>query len=228
MPSWLVSAFLNSRWTMTFLFPAPAVALIGDSVRRRIGNRMRRHKRKSSGQTFFRRGRIPPASSRGRAASSPARWNTDEIRRRLFRVTAGGAAAPIGIANIALCHQHRPALRLDFVHVAGHQFDFGVLKRLPAVVVHRDPADQIHQIAFLRRDQIVARAPVEAAGDVTDFGVKLAGLVGLQQPVERGLENRVVAQIGKPRLARQAELQFAIHLDDGLLLLRRRERSRCG
>ena len=88
-------------------------------------------------------------------------------------------------------HRHRHGLiskksaaihihRLDFIRITGHELDAGVLKRLAAVVIHRNPADEVAVITFLRRDEIVAGAPVKAGGDVTDLSVKFSRLVGLQ------------------------------------------------
>ena len=96
--------------------------------------------------------------------------------------------------------------RLDFIHITRQQFYFRIIKGFAAVVVHRNPADEVAVIAFLWRDKIVARAPIESAGDVADFRIEAAGLVGLQQPVESRLENRVAAEIRKKRFARQRKL----------------------
>ena len=112
--------------------------------------------------------------------------------------------------------EHRAGLVLNFVHIAGEELDLGIFKRLAAGVVHCNPADHIYEVAFLRRDEIVTGAPIEAGGDIADFGVHLAGLVGLEQPVEGGFENGVITQAGEQRLAGQGKLQFAVHVNDGL------------
>ena len=112
---------------------------------------------------------------------------------------------------------HQPVLRLNLVHVARHQLDLRVAERRPAVVVHRDPAEYVHIVTLLRRDEVVVRLPRESARDVAHLGVELRRFRRLQQPVERGLENCVVAQTRKQRLPRQTELQLAVHLDNGLL-----------
>ena len=52
--------------------------------------------------------------------------------------------------------------------------------------------------------------------DVGDFGVEFAGIVGLQQPAQGRLEDRVAGERRKQRLAGQSEAQHAIHFDDGL------------
>ena len=48
------------------------------------------------------------------------------------------------------------------------------------------------------------------------LGLEGTGGVGLQQPVQRRLEHRVVGQVGKQRHARQAEAQLAVDFDDRL------------
>ena len=65
---------------------------------------------------------------------------------------------------------------LNLAHVARHQFDLGVLKRLAALVVHRDPADEIEQVAVLRRDDVVIGFPSHPAGHVREFGVEFCRL----------------------------------------------------
>ena len=74
-----------------------------------------------------------------------------------------------------MAHSHcTESLRSDFIHITGHQFDCGVLKGFAAVVVHGDPADEVHKVAFFGRNEIVTRAPVQPFGDIADFGVELS------------------------------------------------------
>src|ERR1044072_1891149 len=96
----------------------------------------------------------------------------------------------------------------NLVHVSSHQFDFGVLKCLPALIVHCDPADEINQVTFLWRNEIVLRFPSQTLGDVAHFGVKLTGSIGLDEPMECRLQNSVIAKARKERLPRKAELQL--------------------
>ncbi len=76
---------------------------------------------------------------------------------------------------------------LDFVDVAGHQFDVRVAKRFAALVVEGDPADEFEVISFGRSDDVVTGLPSHAAGDVAEFRAGFAGLVGCEFPGERGL-----------------------------------------
>jgi len=78
--------------------------------------------------------------------SSDGQCHTDEIRRTIFSVTAGPAPPPPPPNHRRPCHAI--TTWLDFIHVAGHQFDFCVLNVLPLLLFIRDPADQIHNIAF--------------------------------------------------------------------------------
>ena len=86
--------------------------------------------------------------------------------------------------QLFIAHEESLLSRLNLAHVARHQFDFRVLKRLAALVVHRDPADKIEQIAVLRRDDVVIGFPTHPAGDVGQFGVELARLVAVQLPLD--------------------------------------------
>ncbi len=110
--------------------------------------------------------------------------------------------------------------RLNLVDVAGHQLDVCVLKRLAALVAHGDPAHHVEKIGLAFRvvgdHQVVVGLPAHAAGDVGDFGVELAGIVGLEKPAEGWFEDGIARQRGEQRLARQAEAQHAVHFDDGL------------
>ena len=90
---------------------------------------------------------------------------------------------------------------LNFVHVARKQLDTRILKRLAALVAHRDPAHHIEDVnlacGFIRNDQVVIRLPAHSATDVRNFGVEFSRIVRLQQPVQRGLQNRVARKRGE-------------------------------
>ena len=49
--------------------------------------------------------------------------------------------------------------RLNLVHVPSHQLDARVLEGLAGLVVHGDPADDVDQVAFLGRDDVVVGLP---------------------------------------------------------------------
>jgi len=97
---------------------------------------------------------------------------------------------------------HVLGLRLHLIHIAGHQLDVRAIELFAALVVERRPAHQIHGVADLRRDDIVIGAPAHTAGNIAQFGIEFRRLSGIEDPVERGLENRVVAKRGEDRLPR--------------------------
>ena len=72
---------------------------------------------------------------------------------------------------------------------------------------------------MLGREEIVIGFPGKAAGDVIHFRVKLSGFLRFNEPVQRRLENCIVAQIGEYRQARQTETHLSAHFDDGLAVL---------
>lgn len=111
---------------------------------------------------------------------------------------------------------NKGTVRLDFIHIAGHELDFGVVEGFAAFIIHGHPADEINGIAFLGQHEIVIGFPRETAGNVADFGVEIGGGGGLNDPVEGGFEDRIDAEIGEQRLARQAEPELAVHLDNRL------------
>ncbi len=121
----------------------------------------------------------------------------------------------------AQCHcVHRseflPFATLNFADVPRHQFNFCIFKSLAALVVHCHPANKIEQIAFLRGDDVVIGFPTHPAGDVSKLGVHLGCLIGLQLPLNCGLQNCVVSERRKQRLTRKRETKFPIDFDDRL------------
>src|ERR1039458_5388546 len=83
----------------------------------------------------------------------------------------------------------------------GQQISRGEL--LAALVVQRHPAHQLQGVACLWRHDVIVAAPTYAAGNIAQFGVEPGRLSGIQDPIERGFENCVVAQRGENRLPRQ-------------------------
>src|SRR5208337_1133801 len=111
----------------------------------------------------------------------------------------------------------RTLLRLNLADVPGHQFDPGVLEGLTCPIVDGHPANHLKHVAFLGRDQVVIGFPVHSPGHVAELGVHAAGLVSFENPVERGLKDRVVRKRGEERLAGKPKAQLAADLDDGFL-----------
>ena len=116
-------------------------------------------------------------------------------------------------------HGHHALIRFgggDFRNISRHQFDRGVLEIPTGAVLHRDPANDIERVTFLGSDEVVARLPGKPAREIAQLGLGFGFGGGLDFPLEARLENRVAAERGKLRLARQAELDFAIDLHDRL------------
>ena len=105
---------------------------------------------------------------------------------------------------------------LHFIDVAGHEFDLGILEVRSAIILHGNPADNIHEIAFFRRDEIVAGLPRKPLGDIGDLRVDLGGGGGVYLPSEGWLEDVFFSQRRENRLTRQGELEFAVDFHDGL------------
>ena len=90
--------------------------------------------------------------------------------------------------------------------------DPGLLEIPTGAVIHRNPTDDIDAVAFLGRDEIVARLPGKPSGDVAQLGLCFRRSGGLDFPLEAGLENGVVAERWKFRFPGQTELDFPIDL----------------
>src|SRR4051812_5079050 len=85
-----------------------------------------------------------------------------------------------------------------------------------ALIVQRDPADQVDDVALLRSDDVVGCVPAHAAADVADLSLAAARPLAAQQPIELRLQDRVVPERWEERLAGKKELQLAVDFNDGL------------
>ena len=107
-------------------------------------------------------------------------------------------------------------IRLNAIHVAGHELDLGLIEGHAAVVVHRHPSNDVQDVTLLGGDEIVAGFPGESAAEIGDLGVDLAGRSGVKFPVQGRLKDVIRSERREGRLAREGELQLAVHLDDRL------------
>ncbi len=97
---------------------------------------------------------------------------------------------------------------LHLVHIAGHQLDLGLLEGGAAFILEGHPADDVDGVALFGGDDVVIGLPGQAAGDVGEFGVELGGLGGVDRPRQGRVEDGVVAERGKDRLAGQQNWSF--------------------
>src|ERR1700722_14728089 len=112
------------------------------------------------------------------------------------------------------------AALLDFVDISGQQFDGRILESLAALVAHSDPAHHVEQVelgsGLVGDHQVVIRLPAHAAADKGNLRKEFAGIVGLDFPAQRRLQNGISGEGRKERLAGQPEAQDTVDFDQWL------------
>jgi len=86
----------------------------------------------------------------------------------LFRDRWTKLASTYSKRNTLACHHHRPWWR-DFVYIACHQLEACIAKGFAALIVEGYPADELEHLRFRRRNHVITRLPVHAAGHIAEL-----------------------------------------------------------
>src|SRR5581483_2562244 len=87
------------------------------------------------------------------------------------------------ITHHGAIYSDRPAFwisRLHLIDFARHELDLCTLESFSALVIHRDPTDDVEDISLGRSNHVVIGLPVHAAGYVAELSGRLSGFVGAQ------------------------------------------------
>ena len=98
-------------------------------------------------------------------------------------------------------HAGHRRLRLQLVHIARHQLDLCLFESCTALVFECHPADDVDHVALVSSDDVVVRLPAESSSDIGNLGIESRSFRGVDRPCEGWVEDRIIAERGKERLA---------------------------